>query len=321
MVLDDRSMLVEQRRCVERLIELASAAGDVAALRHGHNIGIVAAFSAGDIAAIERHRIELTRTAHVLREPHGLWAETTWRSSVALLHGRLREAEELSEEAFGLGLSAGVPDTRAMAMFGGQLMELRRLQGRLDELSGVADSMGGGSELSVWDYGLALIAAESEPVDETAAGVEALVAGGGPFEHGVGWGASAAVCVMLADRAGRADLCERIIVDTAAFGDRLASSGAASTGPMSLFLGRAARAAGDLERSITWLHQAADHARRMAAPVSEAEATIELAAALQLDGADPSHVERLLDDAVGVALDRGAAGLVARADDVAAGCR
>jgi tetratricopeptide (TPR) repeat protein len=85
-----------------------------------------------DMEAVEADHRECLRLADELRQPYILWQVANMRGMWALLEGRFDEVEQLAQEAFAIGQQAENPN--AVALFGVQIMALRREQGRLDEL-------------------------------------------------------------------------------------------------------------------------------------------------------------------------------------------
>lgn len=87
---------------------------------------------AGDGAGMEQRMHAFERTARASCEPWPLWESQYLLCARALLSGRLAEAEQTIRVALETGQRAQAAD--APGVFGLQLMELRRLQGRGGEL-------------------------------------------------------------------------------------------------------------------------------------------------------------------------------------------
>ncbi len=83
---------------------------------------------AGVNAAIEQAREQADRLAH----PYWSWATTSWRALLAIVDGRLEEAETLAFEAFAHQAPAEHPE--AAAALGVNLVDIRLFQGRADEV-------------------------------------------------------------------------------------------------------------------------------------------------------------------------------------------
>jgi DNA-binding SARP family transcriptional activator len=86
---------------------------------------------AGVDAAIEQARTKAERLAH----PYWSWATTSWRALLAIIDGRLDEAEALAFEAFAYQAPAEHPE--AVAALGVNLVDIRLFQGRAGEMLGL----------------------------------------------------------------------------------------------------------------------------------------------------------------------------------------
>jgi tetratricopeptide (TPR) repeat protein len=88
----------------------------------------------GDITLIATMLEEADVVANSLRQPILQWMVAWSRASLLLWQGRLSAAEELARTAARQGADAGF-GTEAALFLGGQLLEIRRLQGRIGELA------------------------------------------------------------------------------------------------------------------------------------------------------------------------------------------
>lgn len=129
-----------RRRDTVELMELTAGLDDIglrfAALFHRTGPAILD----GDIELIEQLLGEAGQIAEVLRQPALQW-NTGWsRASLLLWQGALPAAEKLAQESFEQGAAAG-HQAEALAFFSAQLLEIRRLQGRLEELAPMLESV------------------------------------------------------------------------------------------------------------------------------------------------------------------------------------
>lgn len=85
-----------------------------------------------DIDEVNQRLAELATLAESTALPLNLWQLQMTLSWRALLDGRCDDAEAAANEAFGIGVAGG--HTEATLAFGLQLIEIRRHQGRLDEM-------------------------------------------------------------------------------------------------------------------------------------------------------------------------------------------
>jgi DNA-binding SARP family transcriptional activator len=83
---------------------------------------------AGVDAAVEQARVQAERLAH----PYWSWATTSWRALLAIVDGRLAEAESLAFDAFSHQTPSEHPE--AAAALGVNLVDIRLFQGRADEM-------------------------------------------------------------------------------------------------------------------------------------------------------------------------------------------
>ncbi|HET9256520.1 MAG TPA: BTAD domain-containing putative transcriptional regulator [Pseudonocardiaceae bacterium] len=126
--------LAIRRREAAELLEIAGRSDDVGLRFEAlfHRCG--PAIEDGELGLLERLLGEAGQIADVLRQPALQWNVGWSRASLLLWQGALPAAEKLAQESFELGDAAG-HHAEAMAFFGGQLLEIRRLQGRLGELA------------------------------------------------------------------------------------------------------------------------------------------------------------------------------------------
>ena len=126
----------------ETLDERLAMTADVLALTAGetdplilhwvHRWSLYACVQAGDIGGVDLHLPDVIRYAEACHEPHALWAASFMRSWRNLLAGDLAASEVEAAEAFRIGTDSGQPEVTAV--YGVQLFEIRRQQGRLAEI-------------------------------------------------------------------------------------------------------------------------------------------------------------------------------------------
>jgi DNA-binding CsgD family transcriptional regulator len=119
----------------------------------------------GDGAAVIEHVEAHDRVARAVRQPLHLWYAARWQAMLALLHGRLSEADKLIVSAQSLGRRAQRGDADALALV--QMAALRRMQGRAAEirpaLQGLVERF---PDAPVWRAGLASVLAESGQLEQ-----------------------------------------------------------------------------------------------------------------------------------------------------------
>lgn len=124
--------LPERRANMDALVDLGDELDDPVLRFHGAYFRAAAAVEAGDIAQVERDTAVAEHAAVELRQPALSWHITMGRASLAYLHADLPEAERLAAEAWEFGARGG--QAEAIQFYGGQLLYLRRVQGRLGEV-------------------------------------------------------------------------------------------------------------------------------------------------------------------------------------------
>jgi DNA-binding SARP family transcriptional activator len=116
----------------ERVIKLWEQVGDKDRLYVAHDHRLNVFWRRCDRAGIDLELDVLTRLAAELHQPAQRWSLATERTMLALMEGRLEEAERLVSETFAIGQQAATWNatvSQRMALF-----VLRREQGRLTEL-------------------------------------------------------------------------------------------------------------------------------------------------------------------------------------------
>jgi hypothetical protein len=234
----------------------------------------------------------------------------TRRGALAMIDGRLDEAEHLIEQASALGQRIGEPDTGNVRM--SQLLGLVRARGEAARLRATA------AEAIMWWVGVpshahavaaGFLALAGEP-DDLAAARRALDTvielGTWREDRSYLWsvfvGAMATAAVRLNDRG----ICAELVTELEPMAGECGVNGA-----LVCFMGSNAHWAGILAGALgrtgdarRWLEQALAAHRRLGAAAWEAETSLELAAL----GADRRHAER----AAQLASDMGLHGVAAR---------
>jgi tetratricopeptide (TPR) repeat protein len=114
----------------------------------------------GEIARVSSEVEACARLAEEVRQPYYLHLVAVFRATLALLVGRLADAERWACEALAIGRRAQYPD--AMQEFLVQMLALRRAQGCLDEVGDEARAwVDENSHMPAWRCGLAYVFAES----------------------------------------------------------------------------------------------------------------------------------------------------------------
>jgi class 3 adenylate cyclase len=113
---------------------VARAAGNSAALAEALHLGAFSAACRGDRAAFEARLDESGRIYTALRRPAFDWIVHCAAVARAEHLGELDRAERLALQTTEIGRRAGHPESAAVVTAGGQMYQIRRAQGRLDEM-------------------------------------------------------------------------------------------------------------------------------------------------------------------------------------------
>ncbi|MGH2942932.1 MAG: ATP-binding protein, partial [Solirubrobacteraceae bacterium] len=120
-------------RLARELTALAEDVGDVRLLAYGHGTVIGHRLEQGDIDGALRELDELADVASTRNDRYARWLLAANRALLACVEGRLDRAESFALEAIGQWADRPLFSAPAQ-LFGGQLFQLRREQGRLGEL-------------------------------------------------------------------------------------------------------------------------------------------------------------------------------------------
>jgi hypothetical protein len=122
-------------------------------------------------AAIEAAQFQADRLAH----PYWSWATACWRALLAIIDGRLDEAEALAFEAFAYQTPAEHPE--AVAALGVNLVDIRLFQGRAGEMIDlVRDSADQNPQIPAYRAVLALCCTNAGDMEGARAAYELLAA-------------------------------------------------------------------------------------------------------------------------------------------------
>ena len=122
-----------RRRDSQEMRETAAGLGDELALFHATFQQTGPALEIGDVTAVAGLLDQAGRLARRLAQPHLIWLVGFSRAGLSVMLGDLNDAEEQAQAALTTGIRAG-RRLEARAFYAEQLAEIRRLQGRLDEL-------------------------------------------------------------------------------------------------------------------------------------------------------------------------------------------
>ena len=171
----------EQVELATEQVEAAMAAGDLERAVEGHEHRATGRIELTDMAGAKADYAAMEELAGELRQPTQHWFVAVHKGLLALLEGRLAEADVLSAHALDLGERAQSWDARASHTL--QMVVLRRDQGRLGEVEAQVRSVAEANPTyPILHCARALTLAELGHVDEAGDSL-ARLAGSLPFDE------------------------------------------------------------------------------------------------------------------------------------------
>ena len=241
----------------------AAAATDDIELRIGAaGAQIAAALDGGDVEALDRHIAELSAMADVVRIARYQWYALQYRAMRAHLAGDLETAQALSDECFGLGDAAAIPN--AGPVWGAQVIAVRHDQGRAGELADLGRTFAQSYPLKVtW----AMVALAYAAAGRADGALEALseLSGLADLQRDAVWLGTVAITAEVAMRIGDLALAadaDALLTPFAGLNVGI-SLGAIAIGPVDRFRSFAARTIGDHNRARAHLLDAIALDQRM----------------------------------------------------------
>jgi tetratricopeptide (TPR) repeat protein len=281
-----------------QLLRFAREAGDLELTLQGHAWLVVDLLETGDRTAVEAQVDAFAAGAERLRQPLFLWTVAVWRTMLALLDGRLEEADRLATDALSSGIMPeGVTAPQYHAI---QLLTIRREQARMAELEDAARRLVADTPNRLgYRAALGVLLADTDRPDEARLHVRRLAATYHEIPRDGDW---IVTTTLLADTAAEigdeqtaAQLYE--LLGPHADANVVIGYGAACFGPVSRYLGRLALTIGRRDEAIDHLRRALDASAGLRGPILLAHARIDLAAAL----GSGTEARELIEQAAAVA--------------------
>jgi DNA-binding SARP family transcriptional activator/tetratricopeptide (TPR) repeat protein len=264
------------------ILQAASRAGNQELMMAGNAWLAVDLLERGDRVGVEAQMEAFEARAQRLRQPQFSWQATVWRAMIALMEGRLEDAERLAQDALSIGMRQDA--LTAGQYYAGQLLAIRREQLSLIELEQAARELVATNEdRPIWRLALAILLCDGGRLDEARSMLE-------PFTEAVvrsltrdlDWAMTMTVlaeaAVILEDRP-RARLLYELLAPYAGT-VALIGAGAVCRGPLDGYLGVLALTAGERATALEHLRAAIEIERRMRAPLQLAYTQIDYAQAL-----------------------------------------
>jgi tetratricopeptide (TPR) repeat protein len=301
------------------LVELAEKAGDLEALAVGLLWKGVHLLEAGDVAGMRREQAALCRVAAELRQPVWSWYALQTEVAMALLDGRLQDAECRIVE--GLHVGRETLPFAAVAYHVGAMMLLRMHQGRVGEFASEYRSAVAMHPSRAALSPLVWVESERGNPVEARRILAGIVADDFAYvRNDVVWAITlcflAEGCANLGERQSAARIYE--LMAPLRYG-WLTWVEAVPLGPVAHYLGLLAHALGRLDEAAELFEEALASTMRAGAPLFVARTQYENARLLRARGGpgDVERAERLLAEARATAESIGMAGLLAKIDALA----
>ncbi|HEX3835095.1 MAG TPA: AAA family ATPase [Solirubrobacteraceae bacterium] len=280
-----------------QLLRSAREVGDLELTLQGHAWLIVDLLEAGDRTAVEAQVAAFEAGAAELRQPVFQWNAAVWRTMLALLDGRLADADRLAAEALSAGIMPeGVTAPQYYAI---QLLGIRREQGRMGELEGAAREMLATNPLRLaWRSGLATLLCDTGRHDEARELLAGMAEEFSAVPPDGDWMITFALLADVAADLQDVEHAERLYEVLEPYRDSnvVIGHGAVCFGSVARYLGRLALTVGERDLALSHLRQAVDSSAAMRAPVHLAHARLDHATAL-VAGGDWSAAQTLIEQA------------------------
>ncbi|MDP9067164.1 MAG: AAA family ATPase [Actinomycetota bacterium] len=195
--------LDERLAGIDESIRLAEQTNDSEMLLRGRVLRLIDLFEIGDVRKIDQEQAWLARVADELKLPFYAYLNVLLRAMRALMEGRFEEADDLNQKVFSFAQQMGRRSIFLAAS--GQLLTLRREQGRLTEMRDLVEgAVAQYPELPAWRSGLAVLYMELDLREEARGEFEFLARDNfGTLPRDSSWLVSTAVlaelCVYLED--------------------------------------------------------------------------------------------------------------------------
>ena len=274
-----------------------------------------ARYQQADVVGADIMLAEMEALNETIGLPFQRWRLATLVTGRLLLAGRFDDAETANERALELGAAAGANE--ALVVFGGIFLQIRRYQGRTDEIADILiDAARDNPSLAVLRAAVAFLLCELGRNDEASERLAAEAAAGFDFPSDGVWLSAMSQLVDVAastgDHAAALVLVERL----APFADHVIAPAAAIVeGAAGRSLARGATLLGDYDQAENWFAVAHDIHHRLQAPYWTALGQLDhadLCLTRRADG-DLERARDLATSAAATAAEYGCAGVTRRA--------
>jgi DNA-binding CsgD family transcriptional regulator len=276
--------------------DLAEELGDVEGQAEAAEWRVSALMALGEIATARAELAVAFDAAQHTRQPFILHVAEHYRSALALLEGRLAEAEAAAERSREWGQLLIGRD--ASGVYGVQMFSVRREQGRLAELAPVIRVLAAGDRGgAAWRPGLAAALAELAMEEQAREELDRIHAEGlEPLREGL-WLASLTYITDAATAVGHREVAALVYPLLAPLSgtNLMIGHGVACYGAADRYLGMLASTLGDADRAATHFEAALELNRRMDAHTWLAHTAYEYGRMLLREGDARRGIELLTE--------------------------
>jgi tetratricopeptide (TPR) repeat protein len=301
--------LAERIADTERGLAIAEELGDPLAVFQAAHWKAAAAVEAGNIDLAAELLQRESELAERLRRPVSQWLAAYDRSTQALMHGLLDEAERSAEDAWRIATDSEQPE--ALAFYAGQLINIRFEQGRLHELEPlIAQQVEANPRIPAFRGALVLARSEA---GMRAEALEVLAVDAATdfsrIAYDSNWLAGIAIYAQACGSLEEPDAAAKLHRLLAPWRDHVAFNSATIWGLVERLLGNLDRVLGRHDDAERALLAAAGRHEQMGAPIWLARNRVDLARLLVERATQPDRARALLEQALGTARDLGCAGI------------
>lgn len=301
---------------VDGLVAWADRSGDPLMQARAQFHRVWACLHRYDLTGAKAANAEMEVVVERIGLPHERWRHALVVTGLLLLAGDADAAEAANERTLELGTAAALPEIHGI--YGGVLANVRRHQGRLDELLDFfLDVARDNPSLSVLRAAIASMLCSAGRVDEARERLSVEAADDFDLPDDSSWTTSMAELLDAAATTRSLDAARTLVDRVAPYATQVvAPSGVLFVGALARPLARAATVLGEHDRAEEWFATAHDIHDRLRAPYWKACGQLdhaELCLARRADG-DSLRARRLITDAAATAAQFGCIGLTRRAE-------
>jgi class 3 adenylate cyclase/tetratricopeptide (TPR) repeat protein len=298
-------------------IAAADRSGSLSLGAMARRLGVYVALAQADLALAR----DLFHELQAIAAETNLPAEATHAKVVETLMLTiacdLERADEAAAEALRLGTEIGVAES--VGLYGGQLFELRRQQGRLDEIAEFfVGAVAENPQIQVLALAVATLHLETGDLASARALVVPMFDGDTvSFPRDQTWLLAMVHCAEIVARLGDADYSAMVRRELAPYAGEVASPGGVIEGAVDRCLGLLAMVFGEYDEAEANFESALQLHERLEAPFWTAITQLDLADALRARGGvgDTSRADALVEAALETAHEYGLAGLERRVNE------